>query len=79
MVKTNEVRAKKGINKAFSEHKIAYTIVYIIFTLYAITLVYPLLWVFVQSFRSKIDFFWYPLDFPQILLRGKLSEDIYRV
>ena len=65
MVKTNEVRAKKGINKAFSEHKIAYTIVYIIFTLYAITLVYPLLWVFVQSFRSKIDFFWYPLDFPK--------------
>lgn len=62
---TNVKEMKKGFNKAFAEHRIAYIIVYIIFTLYAITLLYPLLWVFVQSFRTKFDFFWYPLEFPQ--------------
>ena len=62
---TNVKEMKKGFNKAFAEHRVAYIIVYIIFTLYAITLLYPLLWVFVQSFRTKFDFFWYPLEFPQ--------------
>ena len=63
---TNVKEMKKGFNKAFAEHRIAYIIVYIIFTLYAITLLYPLLWVFVQSFRTKFVSFGIRWNFPSL-------------
>ncbi len=51
--------------RTFLEHPITYSIVYLVFTIYALSLLYPLIWVLVQSFRTKLDFFWAPLEFPQ--------------
>lgn len=53
---------KKGLPV---DHKLPLTIVFIIFSLYTITLLYPVIWVFVQSLRSKLEFFWTPLELPQ--------------
>lgn len=43
------------------EHKIVLIAVFVIFCVYAVSLVYPLLWVFTNSFRTDINFFFYPL------------------
>lgn len=42
-------------------NKVVYIVVLSIFVLYAISLVYPLIWVFTNSFRTKQNFFLYPL------------------
>lgn len=43
------------------EHKIVLSVVLAVFTLYAISLLYPLIWVFVNSFRTDVNFFFEPL------------------
>lgn len=43
-------------------NKIVYIIVLAIFVLYSISLIYPLTWVFTNSFRTKQNFFLYPLQ-----------------
>ncbi len=43
-------------------NKIVYIIVLAIFVLYSISLIYPLAWVFTNSFRTKQNFFLYPLQ-----------------
>lgn len=47
------------------EHRGPLIAVFVIFALYAVSLLYPLVWVLEQSLRSKLDFFWYPLKFPE--------------
>ncbi len=41
--------------------KTVYIVILAIFSVYAVSLVYPLVWVFVNSFRTKQNFFMYPL------------------
>lgn len=43
-------------------NKIIYIVVLAVFILYSISLVYPLVWVFTNSFRTKQNFFLYPLQ-----------------
>lgn len=47
------------------EHKVTLAIVFVLFAIYAVSLIYPLCWVFTQSLRTEIDFFWHPLDMPK--------------
>lgn len=46
------------------QYKIVLSVVFVIFLLYGISLVYPLVWVLFNSFRDKVDFLYYPLSFP---------------
>jgi len=43
------------------EHKIILAVVFVIFLCYAVSLLYPLIWVFTNSFRTDMNFFFYPL------------------
>ena len=53
------MRAKKRFFPR--EHKIVLAVVFVIFLLYAASLLYPLIWVFTNSFRTDINFYFYPL------------------
>ena len=57
----------KNYKRVFREHRVVYTIVLLVFALYSVTLIYPLVWVLINSFRIKQNFFFYPL-------RGLLQE-----
>ena len=57
------MKTQKMLKKRFFpiEHRIALVIVFIILCLYAFSLIYPILWVFVQSFRTHRDFILNPM------------------
>jgi ABC-type glycerol-3-phosphate transport system permease component len=50
------------------DHKLPLTIVFILFCIYSASLLYPIIWVFIQSLRSKLEFFWAPLELPQKII-----------
>jgi raffinose/stachyose/melibiose transport system permease protein/N-acetylglucosamine transport system permease protein len=52
--------------RSFSAQKAVFAVVLTVFALYAVTLIFPLLWLLMNSFRSKIEFFFEPLSFPKI-------------
>ena len=52
-------------------NKIPILIAFVIFTIYAATLIFPLLWVLVQSFRTNRDFILYPFDFSESVFSFK--------
>ena len=56
---------RKKVRKRFlpKDNKIAVLIAFIIFTIYAFSLLFPILWLAVQSFRTNRDFILYPFDF----------------
>ena len=56
------LRAKKSFFPR--ENRVVIIIVFVIFCLYALSLIYPVLWVFEQSLRQKRDFILHPLSFP---------------
>lgn len=45
------------------EHPLIYSAVLVFFLFYAASLIYPIVWLFMESLRDKTDFFWYPLSF----------------
>ncbi len=71
MTDTITVKRKKS-KRGFYEHPVVYTVVLVFFAIYAITLIYPLVWLFMESLRNELDFFWYPLSFT-----GNLSLESY--
>ena len=50
------------------EHKAILWTVFAIFLLYAVTLAFPFLWLIVNSFRSKQEFFFEPLSLPKEII-----------
>lgn len=69
---TEKIRWAKRRKSGFGEHPIVYSVVLLLFAVYAFSLIYPIVWLFMESLRTKIDFFWYPLSFS-----GKLSLNNY--
>ena len=56
------LRAKRSFFP--KENRITIIVVFVIFCLYAVSLIYPVLWVLEQSLRQKRDFILNPLSFP---------------
>ena len=52
-------------------NKVPVLIAFIIFAIYAATLIFPLLWIFVQSFRTNRDFVLFPFDFSDTIFTIK--------
>lgn len=61
--------AIKGLkkNKSTLSKAVKWT-VFVIFTIYAVTLLYPYVWLVVNSLRSKVEFFFSPLSWPKKII-----------
>ena len=68
-------RDKKKTTKVYETQKNVYvfTIVFIIFLVYAVTLIYPFLWMLMNSFKDGFDVILYPFEFPKTFLWSNYS------
>ena len=57
-------KSKRDNFQRSKSEKIVLNVIFVLFLIYAITLIYPFVWVFVNSFRTKQDFFENPLAIP---------------
>ncbi len=48
------------------ENRVGVVIVFVLFCLYALSLMFPIAWVLLQSFRMKTEFLLNPMDFPAL-------------
>lgn len=67
-------RARKTSEDKCSLPKVTMIIVLIVFVIYGISLVFPLLWAAINSFRTRLDFAKYPMDWFNF---GKWTLDNY--
>ena len=65
------------IKKFTSRERIAIGLIFVVFSLYAVTLVFPFVWCFYNSFKTNPEFFGDIWSMPETWLFSNWSDAIY--